>query len=357
MSEIEKNARTWLGSHSVNWELGLDLLEAMMASGGDRALAADVMRRVIEIKPALVKKFGIADPALLAIADRHTPIVLDSVVRAGAYYKVPVIGDIAALDLEVFSILSGELTLGDDDRIGADATVFGFGSCFAVNFVNYLHNHGVRARSSVLSEDINSPRNNRCLLAWVIDGEENHVSAQLHKLNPEFDPAALRENLRSASHIVLTMGTVFSLTRKNADGSPAPALVPAPGTVTTAATYDELRQDMTAIVQLVRRVNPAARIFLTVSPIPFRGIMHQANPVAANNFSKSLLRAAVESLRGEKLFTYLPIYDAVIGLSPHMDFAAFGKDDGESRHLNGAIIDAIMRQITSLIVKAPTGKA
>lgn len=237
--------------------------------------------------------------------------------------------------------------------IGADSVVFGFGSCFAVNFVNYLHNHGIRATSSVLSEDINSPKNNHGLLDWVINGSSNHVSEQLHKLNPDFDAPALVANLRGATHIVLTLGTVFYLTRAGADGSIKPVLVPAPGTVTTAAPFEELRNDIAGILRLVRQANPAASIFLTVSPIPVRGVMHQANPVVANTFSKSLLRSAVESLRDRELFSYLPIYDAIIGLSPHMDFAAFGKDDGDCRHLNGAIIDSVMRQVTALIVRQP----
>ena len=51
MSEIEKNARNYLSSHSVNWQLGLDILEALVMAQGDRALATQVLHRVVELKP------------------------------------------------------------------------------------------------------------------------------------------------------------------------------------------------------------------------------------------------------------------------------------------------------------------
>lgn len=357
MSEIENNARNYLSSHSVNWQLGLDILEALMVSQGDRALAGQLLHRVVELKPALIKKFGTQDPALNAIANRHASIVLDDAVRPGAYYKVPVITAYAQLDLEIFAILSAEIKLAESQLIGPGSCVFGFGSCFAVNFVNHLNRIGINASSSVLSEDINSPRNNRHLLDWVINGRANFISEQLPKINPEFDPAALLTNLQRASHIVLTLGTVFFLARSGDDGTAAPALVPGRGTVTVATTFAELLEDIDEILKLVRQTNPGAVIMVTVSPVPLRGVMHKANPVVANMFSKSMLRAAIESFRGSGRFNYLPIYDAILGLTPHMDFAAFGKDDGECRHLNGLLIDAVMRQVTSLVVRQAHGRS
>jgi len=48
MSEIEKNARKYLSSHSVNWQLGLDILEALVMSRGDRTLATQVLQSLME---------------------------------------------------------------------------------------------------------------------------------------------------------------------------------------------------------------------------------------------------------------------------------------------------------------------
>lgn len=355
MSEIEKNASNFLSSHSVNWQLGLDILEALVVSQGDKALARQVLHRVVELKPTLAKKFGTQDPVLNAIANRHVFIALDDVVRLGAYYKVPVIKEVGQLDLEIFAVLSSEIKLAETDWITPGAHVFGFGSCFAVNFINHLNRMGITASSSVLSEDINSPRNNCHLLDWVLNGRVNYISEQLPKLNPEFNPAEFLARLKSATHIVLTLGTVYFLARIGDDGAALPALIPGRGTVTVSPSFGELQKDIDEILKLLRQVNPGAVVMVTVSPVPLRGVMHKANPVVANMFSKSMLRAAIESFRGAGRFTYLPIYDAILGLAPHSDFAAFGKDDGECRHLNGLIIDSVMRQITSLIVRQPGG--
>ena len=104
MSEIENNARKYLSSHSVNWQLGLDILEALVMSRGDRTLATQVLHRVVELKPTLAKKFGNQDPVLNEIANRHVSIALDEVVSLGAYYRVPVIQDVDQLGLEVFAV-------------------------------------------------------------------------------------------------------------------------------------------------------------------------------------------------------------------------------------------------------------
>ncbi len=351
MGEIEKVAQNYLASHSLNWRLGLDIYNSLIAHDVDRDLCSKVLKRVVEIKPVLVKKLKLDDPELKSIMERHSSIVLDE-FAPGAYYMAPVIKDMAQLDLEVFSVLSSECQVGQADFITRDSFVFGFGSCFAVNFINYMARLGIRSASSILSEDINSPRNNFHLLDWVLNDKENHVTTQIFKLNPEFDKTTLVSNMKNASHIVLTLGTVFHLARKAPDGTWSPTLVPSPGATTVASSIGELHADIRGILEMVRNVNPAARIFLTVSPIPLLGILHKANPVVANTFSKSMLRAAVEGIRGLGLFKYLPIYDAIIGLSPVMDFAAFGKDDGNPRHLNGGVVDSVMRQVTNLLVKA-----
>ena len=210
---------------------------------------------------------------------------------------------------------------------------------------------GIAASSSVLSEDINSPRNNRHLLDWALNGNVNYIAEQLPKLNPEFNPVEFVARLTAATHIVLTLGTVYFLSRVGDGGHAVPVMIPGKGVVTSAPTFDELQVDIDEILKLLRQSNPNAVVMLTVSPVPLRGVMHKANPVVANVFSKSMLRAAVEAFRIERQFIYLPIYNAIVGLAPHSDFATFGKDDGDFRHLNGMIMDAVMRQVTSIIVR------
>jgi hypothetical protein len=208
----------------------------------------------------------------------------------------------------------------------------------------------IEAYSSVISEDINCPINNLLLLKWVFRNEECGLINDLKEFNPDIDRLDLFKKFKDANHIVLTLGASFFLIKNQEEIT----LKPSSNTKYTFQNISSLKQSISQIIELINAVNNKANIIISVSPIPLRATLDGRDPVSANVASKSALRAAIEELiiEAKLSFTYLPIYDAVIGLSPYMSMAAFGTDDGEPRHLNGEIINSIMRQITDLIIEA-----
>ncbi len=345
--EAEKNARFFLDSKNINWQLGLEIFNLLPIESEFRK---EIIARVIELKPQLVKRLKIDDQSgdLEEISKRHHFVIDDYQSKPLNYFNVPLIKNSKELDFQVFEILA---SLGFIKKISLNSRskVFGFGSCFAINLVNFIKNKGIDAQSAVISEEINSPRNNLALLKWIIKKENNFVSSQLPLLNSDFSTQIFEESLKNSSHIIFTLGSAFSLIHSENKGQ---HLIFSLATITEIDDLEVIRKNIEEIIFLIKGVNPEAIIILTVSPVPIRGIAHNENPIVANMQSKSILRALVsEVCKTHAEVYYLPIFDIVIGLAPYIDRVIFGKDDGNARHLDGWVIDSIMRQFFSLIVK------
>lgn len=347
INELEKNAKLFLDSKNINWQLGLKIFNLLPI---ECELRIELLKRVVELKPQILKKLNIENPSgdLEKIVLRHSFVIDDFKTKPLHYFNVPLIQNAENFNFQIFSILSS-CDFFNKILINKQSKVFGFGSCFAVNLVNYLNNMGLQAQSSVISEEINSPRNNLALLQWTIENEQNFVANELPKINVDFSANTFNANLKNSSHIIFTLGSAFSLVDKNTGD---PHLVFSPSSLTKIDDIEIIRNNIKDILSLIRKVNPKAIVLITVSPIPIRGVAHDVNPLVANMQSKSILRSLISDLCEKDNNTYyLPIYDLIMGLAPYTDSAIFGKDDGNSRHLDGWVIEAIMRQFTSLIVE------
>lgn len=82
----------------------------------------------------------------------------------------------------------------------------------------------------------------------------------------------------------------------------------------TNLTVDEVANDLQQFTRLLRKVNPLARIILTVSPVPLMATAVDQHVLVSTTYSKSVLRVAaqtaVESLKG---VYYFPAYEIVTG--------------------------------------------
>jgi hypothetical protein len=79
---------------------------------------------------------------------------------------------------------------------------------------------------------------------------------------------------------------------------------------------DEVIEDLYKFVELLREVNPKARIILTVSPVPLIATYERSHVLSATFYSKSVLRVAAETLaRLRTDVTYFPSYEIIVG--PH----------------------------------------
>ncbi len=80
-------------------------------------------------------------------------------------------------------------------------------------------------------------------------------------------------------------------------------------------SVDDVVQDMSQFVEGLRRINPAARVILTVSPVPLVATASPgAHVLAATTYSKSVLRVSADILaRRFDAVHYFPSYEIITG--------------------------------------------
>jgi hypothetical protein len=132
--------------------------------------------------------------------------------------------------------------------------------------------------------------------------------------------AAVRRALAELDVFVFTLGLTEAWVSRE-DGAVYPLC---PGTA--GGTFDEQRHafhnfsvsetvaDLLASIDFLRNINPAARVILTVSPVPLVATADQRHVLTATTYSKSVLRVAAEEvcLQREQV-AYFPSYEIITG--------------------------------------------
>ena len=74
----------------------------------------------------------------------------------------------------------------------------------------------------------------------------------------------------------------------------------------------EVITDMRLFSERLRRVNPAARMIVTVSPVPLIATFEDRHVLVSTTASKSILRAAADEItRGDPASDYFPSYEII----------------------------------------------
>lgn len=104
-------------------------------------------------------------------------------------------------------------------------------------------------------------------------------------------------------------------------------------------SVEEVVADLQAFVDELRALNPAARLLLTVSPVPLAATFEDRHVLASTVHSKSVLRAAAETVtRSRSGCDYFPSYEIVSG--HHNRGAYYGSD---LRTVTRSGVDQVMR--------------
>jgi hypothetical protein len=133
--------------------------------------------------------------------------------------------------------------------------------------------------------------------------------------------AAVRTMFETLDVFVFTLG-LTECWRSREDGAVFPLCPGVEGGVFDADRYefynqtvDDVVQDLTQFRNALAKVNPAAQIVFTVSPVPLVATAEPgANVLSATTYSKSVLRVAAESMR--RAFPnvhYFPSYEIITG--------------------------------------------
>jgi hypothetical protein len=130
--------------------------------------------------------------------------------------------------------------------------------------------------------------------------------------------AAVRQLFEQLDVLVFTLGQTEVWTSK-ADGAAYP-LCPGVSAGTFAPdryeyvnlTPEEVTADLEAFIQRLRRVNPRARMILTVSPVPMIATMEPRHVLVSSTYTKCALRVACDVVvRRFDRVAYFPSYEIV----------------------------------------------
>lgn len=155
---------------------------------------------------------------------------------------------------------------------------------------------------------------------------------------------AVRRAVEMATVIVFTLGLTEAWVSAD-DGAVFPAC---PGTVSgefdprrhrfVNFSFEETSADLDRMITLLRGINPAIRLIITVSPVPLVATATGRHVLAATYYSKSVLRvAADEVVRRHPDVAYFPAYEMVLG--PQHREIAFADD---LRTVREPVIAAVM---------------
>jgi hypothetical protein len=150
---------------------------------------------------------------------------------------------------------------------------------------------------------------------------EGHTSLQEMLDARAVTLSAIRTAVSSASCLIFTLGLTEAW-RDRADGTVLPTC---PGTVRGAFdrdrhefhnyTFTELQGDLGEAITLMRSVNPALRVLITVSPQPLTATATGGHALVANTYTKSVLRAVAGELAlADALVDYFPSYELITGI-------------------------------------------
>ncbi len=148
--------------------------------------------------------------------------------------------------------------------------------------------------------------------------------------------ATVREMFETCDVFIFTLGLTEAWVSRH-DGAVFPL---APGVVASSPdpadyafknfTVGEVEADMLAFIDLLRRVNPAVRMILTVSPVALMATYEDRHVLVSTVYSKSVLRVVAGSVSAARAnVAYFPSYEVITG--PHGGRAMYEDDLREVR--------------------------
>lgn len=156
--------------------------------------------------------------------------------------------------------------------------------------------------------------------------------------------AAVRRLFEQLDVLVFTLGLTETW-RSKLDGAVYPVCPGCGAGVHDPAVHEfvnfgvqDVVDDLNGFLERLARVNPKARMVLTVSPVPLVATMEQQSVLVATTYSKSVLRVAAEVVtKQHSNVAYFPSYEIITG--NHAGGAYFEDD---LRSVKAAGVDHVM---------------
>jgi hypothetical protein len=168
----------------------------------------------------------------------------------------------------------------------------------------------------------------------------------------------VRRVFESCKIFVFTLGLTESWLAPDGTALPVPPGVlgiETPGGEPSFHNYTvaEMRADLDAFLIDLADVNPAARVILTVSPVPLVATYEQRHVLVSNTYSKAALRVAAEETAGAHAnVAYFPSYEIIT--APQVRGAYFEQD---LRSVGEAGVAHVMRVFSTHMMGATATEA
>lgn len=240
----------------------------------------------------------------------------------------------------------------DDLLADPGAVVMTQGSCFASNVASSLARLGARVAHLNVNEVINTTIANAMFFEHAFKGDAcpPAVRQVFDQLMQAQSLGEFRELVAGCRAFVLTVGVAPCWFIR---GTGELVLQPDKRrmqdfemrTTTPAWNAENIRR----IVAAIRAVNPATRIFLTLSPAPLNWSFEFPSTIVGDCLSKSVLRVAIHEVLAGKPegVRYWPSFEVVRWVGSHLG-PVFGAEDGQPRHVSNFVVDAIVRNFIRL---------
>lgn len=132
--------------------------------------------------------------------------------------------------------------------------------------------------------------------------------------------AKVRQMFETLDVFVFTLGLTEAW-RSRADGAVFPVCPGVAGGEFSDEIYEfhnfsvtEIVADMEQFLEMLSKVNPNARVILTVSPVPLIATAEDRHVLVSTTYSKSVLRVACDQLeRSHSNVAYFPSYEVIMG--------------------------------------------
>jgi hypothetical protein len=201
-----------------------------------------------------------------------------------------------------------------------------------------------------IAEHINTSYANKYFVDWLAGTLPDGALSEriLELLPPGFSKESLISTVQECDVFILTLGVAPAFFDKKT----GEFILPKPTTLNTLAlaekyefrttTVEENVKNITYLLSYVRRLNPSAKIIVTLSPVPLMMTFEMNSAIAADCLSKSTLRIAANEIvhnSGLNDIYYWPSFEIFRWLGCHSVEPFYGADDGAAWHVSEAAVN------------------
>lgn len=202
-----------------------------------------------------------------------------------------------------------------ENHLDRDTKFIVMGTCFARNIGDFMKDLGLPVAQIEAEEEITADEHfSKCT-------ENKEVMSYI--------------NQAKNACFILTLG--FAELRSLGVGSAARS-----GGLSKFDNPDDISDVVVKGVRNIKEINPKARIFITLSPVPLQGTASEFNVFEANAISKAIVRYAIAlAVKKDSSIEYFPSYEIVTQIAAAVGDGCFANDDGHPRHVNKNIVSLI----------------